>query len=85
VDECDREEEETRRQVYGNAEARRIVDALAARWDQFTDLSPEEHLGAVYDAVLMRVDARLGDGTPRGQIAALAEGFFRDEVKRLER
>lgn len=83
-DESDREDEETRHQVYANEAARRIVDALDARWEEFTGLPREGHLGAVYDAVLWRVDAALGDGTPHEKIPALAEGWFRDEVKRLE-
>jgi hypothetical protein len=83
-DERDRENEETRRQVYGNVEARGIVDALVPRWAEFTCLPFEPHLGAIYEAVLMSVDTALSNGTPREEIPALAEQWFRAEVKLLE-
>lgn len=82
-DEYAREDEDARRQTYGNVEARQIVDALASRWEEFTSLPREQYLGEVYDAVLTRVDARLADGTPAAQVPALAEGWFRDEVRHL--
>lgn len=83
--EYDREDEETRGAILGNAEARGIVDGLMARWSEFTSLPLNpDHLNTVYEAVLWRVDAGLSDGTPRAQIPALAERWFRDELKRLQ-
>jgi hypothetical protein len=85
-DEWEREEEETRRAIFANEEARGIVDPLLARWKEFTTLPPEpENLNAVLFEVLSGVDARLGDGTPRERIPAIAEGIFREVLNRLER
>jgi hypothetical protein len=39
-EEWEREEEQTRRDLYGNEEARAIVNGLLARWHEFTTPAP---------------------------------------------
>jgi hypothetical protein len=78
-EEYEREENERRAVIYGNNEARRIVN------DVFTKAGmPVEAWGEVHFAVLERVDTALENGTPREDIPALAERWLRDEVKRSQ-
>jgi hypothetical protein len=76
-DEYEGEETERRNAIYGNSEARSIVDAAFREADM-----PIEAYGEVYFAVLERVDARLTDGTPSKEIPSPAALWLREELAR---
>ncbi len=75
-----REEDERRRALYENEEARRIVTDAAAAAGLSADWPL---LSELYYPVLERVDEALNNDTPRDTIPALAAKWLAEEIARL--